>query len=92
MPDLRDRLAAASRFHAAHPCADIYLAGVDAALAAVRDEDAHLARLVFALREIRDHGRTDEFPCHGFSGGQNCVYLMRERARAALSSLDAGGK
>ena len=41
-------------------------------------------RLAEALREIRDHGNTDEFPCYGI-GGSDCADLMQERARAVLA-------
>lgn len=49
-------------------------------------------RLAEALREIRDHGKTDEFPCHDFAGGADCVDLMQERARAALAECPWKGK
>jgi hypothetical protein len=44
---------------------------------------------VDALTAIRDHGKTDEFPCHAIFKG-DCEDTMRETARATLAWLASG--
>lgn len=39
-----------------------------------------------ALRAIRDHGKTDEFPCHAIAD-KDCIDVLREIARSALDRV-----
>lgn len=55
-----------------------------ALLARVRELEAERDQALDALTAIRDHGKTDEFPCHAMFEG-DCEDVMREVARAALS-------
>lgn len=103
---LRDALAAASlRGHNARVRENHYLAelewlrdqiercrAVDEGIAADRDEArAEVRRLREALRIIRDHGQTDDLPCHAIVDG-DCVDFMRETARATLAALQQNHK